>query len=170
MRIKKSTLWAIGIIFVVIIVIFLWNSLLGNPNQSPTGLQQAGESTFYSTGDTACTDSNNKPYVFMFSTTWCPHCVWIKDTFDGLANEEFADEINLQHWELDTGDNPLTFITENRVPAEFESIYKKYNPQGSIPTFVFGCEYIRIGNGYEMQNDLNAEMEDFKLIINKLLE
>jgi thiol-disulfide isomerase/thioredoxin len=166
MRIKKSTL--IGIILVIIIIIFLWNSLL--VPKPPVGNYQPVEgSSFYSIGDSVCADNQGRPYVFMFSTTFCSHCTWIKDTFKSLENE-FPNEINLQIWELDTGDNPLTFPVEDRVPTEFRNIFNKYSPQGSVPAFVFGCEYLRIGTGYERTKDLNAELEDFKLVINKLLE
>lgn len=168
MRIKKSTLWFIGIILIALVLTFFWISRIG-PEKIPEGLQPVEGSTFYYTGDSVCKDNQGRPYVFMFSTTWCTHCNWIKDTFKSLNNEPFSDEINLQLWELDTGDNLLTFPTENKVPDEFRNIFNKYNPQGSIPTFVFGCEYLRIGNGYSRQNDLDAELEDFRLIINKLI-
>jgi len=127
-------------------------------------------STFLDSGDEICTDSEGKPQVFLISTTTCPHCVWIKDTFDGLENEAFASQINLQHWEVDTGDNTLTSAVESEVPAEILSLYQKYNPEGYVPTFVIGCKYFRVGNGYESQDDLVSELADFKLIINKLLE
>ncbi len=178
LTIKKDTLWkAIAAIFAVLFIISLvWNPfgkeatggvITGDTTGEPEKL--AG-SSFLVTNDGICTDSDGKPYVILFSTTWCPHCTWIKDTFDSLVTEDFADKINLQHWEMDTGDNTLTSEIEKKVPAEINAFYQKYNPRGSIPTFVFGCEYFRIGNGYEQAQDLDAEMEDFKLIINKLLE
>ncbi len=126
-------------------------------------------STFLSSGDEACVDDSGKPYVILFSTTWCPHCEWIGSTFEGLATESFGDQINLQHWEIDIGDNTLTPGLETEVPEDMLALYQKYNPQGSIPTFVIGCEYFRIGNGYESQDDLAAELEDFKNTINLVL-
>ena len=70
---------------------------------------------------------------------------------------------------MDTGDNTITPEIETQVPKEILGIYEKYNPQGSIPTFVFGGKYFRVGNGYERQGDLNAELEDFRFVIGKLL-
>ena len=87
-----------------------------------------------------------------------------------MAEENFSRQINLQHWELDTGDNILTPEIETKVPEDILDIYKKYNPKGSIPTFLFGGKYMRIGNGYESKGNLTAEKEDFKFIIGKLLE
>ena len=173
--IKKDTLWKyVAAIFAILFIIALvWyhfggtGEVVQEPAGEPTTLQG---STFLQTGDRICTDDDGKPYVVLFSTTWCGHCSWIKDTFDSLADEDFADKINLQHWELDTEDNTLTSEIETEIPAEIGILYQTYNPGGSIPTFVFGCSYFRIGNGYERQNDLDAELEDFKLVINKLLE
>ncbi len=172
--IKKENLWlGLAILFAVLFVITLLWSPFGGNNTPPTdnGNPPAAleGSTFLPTGDSICTDSSGKPYVILFSTTWCPHCTWIADTFDGLSNEDFADKINLQHWEIDTGDNTLTTGIEAEVPADIKALYEKYNPRGSIPTFVFGCSYARVGNGYESQDDLAAELDDFKLVINKLL-
>ncbi len=177
LTIKKDHIWkaAAAIFAVLFIITLVWNPSGGGREATPTGEvinEPAGlqGSTFLATGDGVCTDSDGKPYVILFSTTWCPHCKWIKDTFDSLANEDFADEINLQHWDIDTGDNTLTPEIETEVPADMLALYKRYNPKGSIPTFVFGCEYFRIGNGYERQNDLDAEVDDFTLVIEKLLE
>lgn len=171
-KLNKSTLWKIATgILVVLLILFLWNPWGGDSGATgeTTEPTQLEGSTFLQLTDNVCADSEGKPYVILFSTTWCPHCTWIKDTFDSLADEGFADQINLMHWELDTGDNTLTPEIETEVPAEFMSMYRTYNPRGSIPTFVFGCKYIRIGNGYESSDGLDAELEDFKLVINELL-
>jgi len=113
---------------------------------------------------------NGKPVIRLFSTTWCPHCSWIKDTFDKVAKEYVENgEIIAYHWEIDTGDNTLTPEVETEVPQSELAIFKTFNPRGSIPTFVFGEKYWRIGNGYERQNDLSAEEYEFRTIIYTLL-
>ena len=164
--IKKSALWIVIIVLALVVVFFIWKPFSGNP----IGSSVLEGSTFTDTGDNVLMDLEGKPYVILFSTTWCSHCQWIKDTFDSLEEEPFSSQINLQHWELDTGDNTLTPEIETEIPAEIRDIYEKYNPKGSIPTFVFGGKYMRVGTGYERQNDLNAEKEDFKLVIGKLIE
>jgi thiol-disulfide isomerase/thioredoxin len=107
----------------------------------------------------------------LFSTTWCPHCQWISDTFDEVA-QNYVDQglIVAYHWEVDTGDNTLTSQVENSVPASELEIFDEFNPQGSIPTFVFGCRYYRIGTGYENTDDLNAEAAEFIEFIEELLD
>jgi len=171
--IKKSTLWILlfAILFVLVIIALLTGFFGLRTTGGVSGKSVLVEgSTFSDTGDNILRDSNGKSYVILFSTTWCPHCVWIKDTFDSLSQEDFASSVNIQHWELDKGDNTLTPEIETEVPKEILDIYNKYNPQGSIPTFVFGGKYIRVGNGYESQKDLAAEKQDFELVIGKLLK
>jgi thiol-disulfide isomerase/thioredoxin len=112
-----------------------------------------------------------KPVIRLFSTTWCPHCAWIKPTFDRVASEYVSQgKIVAYHWELDTGDNTLTNETETEVPASEQAVYQKFNPQGSIPTFVFGGKYYRIGNGYEQQQNLTAEEQEFRAVIDELIK
>lgn len=114
---------------------------------------------------------DGKPVVYLFSTTWCPHCQWISQTFDDVV-KKYVDEgkIVAYHWEVDTYDNTLTPQKETVVPAKDLAIYKEFNPGGSIPTFVFGCKYSRIGNGYEQKQDLNAEIAEFEALINDLIK
>ncbi len=161
--------WVVSTFVLGILVLVLVVNGTGDITGEITLDDDLTEGTFYETGDDICLDDEGKPYVVLFSTTWCPHCVWIKDTFDALADEEFAGRINLQHWDIDVGDNTLTEETETEVPEDIMNLYRKYNPRGSIPTFAFGCKYSRIGNGYESQNDLNAELEEFKFMIGELL-
>jgi protein-disulfide isomerase len=116
-------------------------------------------------------EEDGKPIIRLFSTTWCPHCSWIKDTFDTYMME-LVDEgkIVAYHWELDTADDTLTEEVETEVPASELEIYKTFNPRGSIPTFVFGCKYYRVGNAFESQDDLDAEKQDFENVINALID
>ncbi|MBU1070847.1 thioredoxin family protein [Patescibacteria group bacterium] len=107
---------------------------------------------------------DGKPVVYLFSTTWCSHCVWIKDTFDDWASEN-VDGVVAYHWQVDTGDNTLTEEVETGMPEEHRAVYEKFNSAGSIPTFVFGCRYVRVGNGYEREDDLDKEIESFDKIL-----
>jgi thiol-disulfide isomerase/thioredoxin len=100
---------------------------------------------------------DGKPVVYLFSTTWCPHCIWIKDTFDKVAQEYVAEgKIVAYHWEVDTGDNTLTPEVESQVPAGDMSLWQSYNPDGTIPTFVVGGKYYRVGTPYERGNSYNG--------------
>lgn len=126
--------------------------------------------TFKDTGEGICTE-DGKPVIKLFSTTWCPHCKWISATFDNVV-KEYVDngQIVASHWELDKGEDTLTAEIENGIPESELEIYKKYNPKGGVPTYVFGCKYVRIGNGYEKQNDLQAEEDEFRTVIEELLK
>jgi thiol-disulfide isomerase/thioredoxin len=127
-----------------------------------------GELQTFSEHEGEICKEDGKPVVYLFSTTWCPHCEWIKDTFDSWAKDN-SDKMVAYHWELDTNDNTLTADAESEVPAEHQAVYEKFNPNGSIPTFVFGCKYSRVGNGYESEDDLNKEKEAFDAVLNEII-
>ena len=111
---------------------------------------------------------NGKPIIRLFSTTWCSYCSWIKDTFDQVAKEYVNQgKIVAYHWEVDTNDNTLTEEVEKEIPEKEMAVYQEFNPRGSIPTFVFGCKYWRIGIAYD---DLAKEEVDFRETIDALLE
>ena len=127
--------------------------------------------TFFQKKDAQVCKEDGRPIIYLFSTTWCPHCQWIDETFDKVAKEYVnTGKIKAFHWQIDTGDNTLTEIKETKVPDKDLAIYSEFNPQGSIPTFVFGCKYFRTGNGYEQQKDLAAEEAEFREVIGDLLK
>ncbi len=161
-----------------LIFLFLFIFLVGCSKSAETGIvtidqnvQEGQIVTFKSNSDEICF-SDSKPAVRLFSTTWCPHCKWVKGTYNKVVKEYVdAGKITAHHWVLDTGDDELTEgIQESVIPPSEMGVYKKYNPDGSIPTFVFGCKYVRVGNGYEAQNNLKAEEAEFRAVIEKLLE
>lgn len=157
---------AIGVAVAVIVVIaVLGLSLSGNESSGvPT-------TTFLEKqGTTICTE-NGKPIVRMFGTTWCPHCKWIKSTYESVVLDYVSQgKIISYNWEMDINDNSLTPDKETAVPPSELAVFEAFNPQGSVPTFVFGCKYYRIGNGYERQNDLKAEEKEFREVIEKVIE
>lgn len=125
-------------------------------------------SSFQETGDPVCYE-DGKPIIRLYSTTTCPHCRWIKETFDSVAMEYVAKgQIIAYHWEFDTKDNTLTKELETGIPQEGLAVLQRYGT-GGVPLFVFGCRYVRIGNAYEMQDDLEAEKREFRSVIDSLL-
>ncbi|MFA5125065.1 MAG: thioredoxin family protein [Patescibacteria group bacterium] len=129
----------------------------------------AGVSTFLEKKDAVICKEGGKPVVYLFSTTWCPHCEWVKPTFDKVvADAVKAGKIKAYHWELDTGDNTLTAAVEKEVPADALAVYQEFNPEGSIPTYVMGCKYFRVGNGHEAQDDLVSEATELNAAIDAL--
>ncbi len=149
--------------------------------QAPAGQQAAGPVTETPTAPGVTTFSvkkaatvckeGGKPVIYLFSTTWCPHCQWVAATFDKTVQEYVkAGKIVAYHWEVDTGDNTLTSDKETKIPDSAMAVYNEFNPQGSIPTYVLGCKYFRVGNGHESQNDLNAEAAELKAAIDDLIK
>lgn len=143
---------------------------LGGQNLPPGNVTNPGIKTF-SLVEGPVETVDGKPVIRLFSTTWCPHCVWIKPTYDRVA-KEYADagKIVAYHWELDTNDDTLTPEAETAVPASERAVFAKFNPRNSIPTFVFGGKYWRIGNGYESEQSLEKEEAEFRAVIDELIK
>jgi len=135
----------------------------------PLAKTQEATNSFEETGDSICT-KENKPIIRLYTTTSCQSCKWIKETFDSFA-EQYQEQgkIVAYHWELNTGDNTLTEEKERGIPRSELDIFKKYNSKSTVPTFVFGCRYLRVGNDYEDQDDLGAEKLEFDKITNMLI-
>jgi len=166
---KKSLRYGIIIALLLLLV-------LAACTKEPTGqviiektTSRTSIQTFLATNDELCTDAEGKPIIRFFATSWCPHCKWIKSTYIQVMKDYIAEgKITAYLWEVDTNDDLLQ-DDQQPVPESEKELFKKYNPQGSIPTFVFGCKYYRIGNGYEQINDLEAEKAEFHAVIKNLL-
>jgi len=162
----------LGLVFAAILGVVL---ISGCTQQTPqpgnqTNISNSSITTFKAIeGPVETVDG--KPVIRLFSTTWCPHCVWIKPTFDRVVSEYVSQgKIVAYHWELDTGDNTLTEQVETEVPASEKAVYQKFNPGGTNPTFVFGGKYYRIGNGYEREDSLEKEEQEFRAVIDELIK
>lgn len=117
-----------------------------------------------------CTE-DGKPIIRLYSTTVCPHCRWINSTFNGVMDEYMkSGKIVAHHWDVDMGNDQFTPSKESAVPQAEVDLFKSVNPRLSVPTYVFGCKYVRVGNAYETQDDLAAEAGEFKAVIEKLLQ
>lgn len=129
------------------------------------GIEMKSEiETFEKTEDSICKE-DGKVIIRMFSTTKNSASNSISQTFDALANE-YKDNIIAYHWQLDTGDNTLTAVQENGIPKEEVNIFQKYNTKNTVPTYIFGCKYVRVGNAYET---LDEEKAEFNRVIEKLI-
>jgi thiol-disulfide isomerase/thioredoxin len=159
---------AIVIVSLIVILAFSWWSQFQITN-NPVVVR--GTPTFMVKEGAEICRENGLPVVYLFSTTACPHCRWIKDTFDNAVKGYVAaGKIKAYHYELDSGDDTLTAEKEVVLPASAMQIYQEFSPQRNIPIFVFGCKYSRIGNGYEYPRNLDAESQEFKNVINELLK
>ena len=128
-----------------------------------------GAVSFTETDNEIC-KQDDKPIIRLFATSWCPHCQWIKETYTEVVKDYInQNKIVAYFWEVDKNDDLLTKEKEDKIPeSEFE-IFKKFNPKQSIPTFIFGCKYYRVGNAYEAQDNLAAEEAEFRSIIDTLI-
>lgn len=155
---RTSKLFALVLLVALVVLLF-------GCTQLPPGV-----STFKLKDGAQTCSIDGKPVIRLYSTTWCPHCKWVGPTFDAVAKEYVAQgKIVAYHWQMDTKDDALTDVNETSIPESEAQIFYQFNPDGGIPTFVFGCKYYRIGAGYEAQNDLVAEEKEFRAVIDALL-
>jgi thiol-disulfide isomerase/thioredoxin len=128
------------------------------------------ELTFKKVDGAEIMKENGKPVIMLFSTTWCPHCKWIKETFDSTVKKYVdAGKIVAYHWEMDTKDNTLTPEAEKEIPQQYIDLSTKFNPDGYVPSYVFAGKYVRVGNGYESEKSLDKEKQEFEKIIEELI-
>lgn len=132
-----------------------------------TPVTQEKQLTFKDTGDDICTE-DGKPVIRMYSASIDPYSVWVVDPFNEVIME-YEDKVVPHNWDVLSGDDLMSYTVETQLPkAEFD-VYKKYNSEGTVPTFVFGCKYVRIGTPYKEKNDLESEKAEFRQVIEKLL-
>jgi len=136
------------------------NAVITKEGEEPTEelpeeeVEKTETTTFTETEDPICKEED-KPIIRLFSTTKNSASNWISETFDSLDQ----DNIVIYHWQLDTGDNTITAIEEQGIPKQEVEIFQKYNPKSTVPTYVFGCKYVRIGNAYSTLEEEKAEFE-----------
>ncbi|MBW2974757.1 SurA N-terminal domain-containing protein [Candidatus Woesearchaeota archaeon] len=124
----------------------------------------SGIETFTRTDDSTC-KKEGKVIIRLFSSSKNSASRWISRAFDDVA-DEYGDEIIAYHWQLDTGDNTLTSVEETGVPKAEVDVFRKYNPENTVPTYIFGCKYVRVGNSY---SSLEEEKAEFRRVIEKFL-
>lgn len=135
-----------------------------------SSIQPSSITTFQTLPNATICVEDGKPIIRLYSTTICPHCRWINGTFNGVVDEyKNKGLISAYHWDLDVGNNQYTPEKESSIPKAEVELFTSTNPQQSVPTYLFGCKYWRIGNAYETQDDLDAEAAEFKAVIEKLL-
>lgn len=93
-----------------------------------TGTQLDGG--FNEAKDTEVCTENEKPIVYFFGSSSCPHCKWEEPILKSVI-DQFGDTISYH---------------EN-IDSETDSdVFSKYST-GGVPTLVIGCKYYRVGSG-----------------------
>ena len=177
-RISQKTIMALGvvIIFVIVGLIFFFSIELPPTGQIVmNGLStvEPSEITTFSPYEMdTCTD-NGKPTVIQFSTSTCPHCSWIEESFKSAVKPYVAEgKISAYLWNLDTGDNLLTEIIEPQggIPRKHLQIFSHFDTQQQVPFFVMGCRYYRLGTAYEIEGGKEKEVAEMKAVIEQVIK
>jgi hypothetical protein len=127
--------------------------------------------TFKSTGIEICTNGKGRPLIYLFSSSTCPHCQWGGGVYDFIVKYYAASGlIEAHHYDIISGDDLLTEEIETAIPADMLELYHRGSPNDLVPYYGFGCEYDRVGNGFEKENDLEAEGEEMRRVIEDLVQ
>jgi len=109
---------------------------------------------FEDTGDEICME-DGKPIIRFYTSSQCDICNQINLAFQ---NALMNFDVKVYSWNLDS----------DKLPKEEIAVLKKYNSDGAVPAYVFGCKYVRVGNAYSGLN-LNAEEVEFRNILSELV-
>lgn len=127
--------------------------------------------TFRITGNEICTNDEGRPLIYLFTSPTCSHCKWGGGVYDFIVRYYTANGlIEAHHYDLLSGDDLLTEEIETEIPADILGIYNRGNPQDLVPYYNFGCKYDRTGNGFEKEDDLVAEGEEMRRVIETLVQ
>lgn len=79
---------------------------------------------------------DEKPLVYFFGHTGCPHCKWEEPVMK-KATDKFGD---------------LIVFHNNMDSQEGREIFDEYSAinQGGVPFLVLGCKYVRVGSGEQV--------------------
>jgi hypothetical protein len=103
------------------------------------------------------TKINEKPLVYFFTTTWCPHCKWEKPIFVNATSNfgkwtgivEFAGDMQMEgaYFTSDYLTIKMFEIDRTDPPESDTKVFRHYSPQGYIPVLILGGKYYRVGSG-----------------------
>jgi foldase protein PrsA len=133
------------------------------PSSEDTEENTAIKNEFKENSDEICTEEE-KLVIRVYTSSNCDKCAEVKPSLEAALDNY---DVVLYEWELDTGDNLATSDKETGLTKSELDILKRYNPKGALPTYVFGCKYVRTGNAFETV-DLNKEQEAFEEILAEL--
>jgi len=98
------------------------------------------EGGFKEIKDVEVCKETDKPVVYFFGSTTCPHCLWEKPIIKSVI-DQFGSAVSY-HENIDTDKD--------------QDVFTKYSP-GSVPTLVVGCKYYRVGSGESSGEDAEKE-------------
>jgi len=84
---------------------------------------------------------NEKPIIYFFGSTSCPHCAWEHPIIEKVV-KNFEEYISF-HNNMDSNNDM--------------DVFSKYST-GSIPALVFGCKYYRIGSGEQVGEEEESKV------------
>ena len=117
---------------------------------------------FEETGEQVCLE-DGKPVIRRYLSSSCESCGKAELAFLNAVSDY---DVVVKEYELDTGDDLTTDAKERALPSDEFNILKRFNPQGAVPAYLFGCSHLRIGNAYE--DNIAGEERIFRETLDEL--
>ncbi len=122
--------------------------------------------SFTLTGQSVCLE-DGMPLVVMYTTSDSTHGAWVVEAFKDVV-KEYEGKVSSHIYVMDTGDDLMTDAVESAVPQSEIQRFYTFNKEGRVPTFLFGCEYIRVGTYWESTGDIEAEKKEFRAVMDEM--
>jgi len=106
--------------------------------KTPDSVKKTTIGQFQVNDESVCKDGD-KPIVYFFGSTTCPHCAWEKPVI-AEAMKRFGNTITYKE------------LIDSQVDGD---VFSRYS-DGSVPTIVLGCKYSRVGSGESVGEDVEA--------------
>jgi thiol-disulfide isomerase/thioredoxin len=143
LKIKLKYLTIILCIIALAVIGLYATGLFSGSNEGGVNVIGTTIGNFKITDQTICRE-NEKPVVYYFGSTSCPHCRWEHPIISGVAGN-FSGYI---------------VFHDNMDKQVDMDIYQRYNNinTGYIPFLVFGCKYARVGSGESLGQDTETKV------------
>jgi thiol-disulfide isomerase/thioredoxin len=109
-----------------------------------------------------------EPMIYLFGTTWCPHCKWERQVFVNVTSK-FGTWEGIKENDLSSAEFNSSYMIVKAIEIDLEKnspdnvVFDHYSPNGYVPVLVFGGKYFRVGSG----ESLGADQE--KAVLTALL-
>lgn len=133
-----------------------------------TGIPTMDIRTFEQVDNNICLGADEKPVVILYSVSWQDASQFGTDAFE-QALIGYEDTLEAHMWEVDTDDDLLTEEVETEMTEQHKTLFKRFNPGSSVPAYLIGCKYFRIGNGYWEEKDSASEILELQAIFDEIL-
>ncbi|MBN1386556.1 peptidylprolyl isomerase [Candidatus Woesearchaeota archaeon] len=135
-----------------------------------SGIPSMDITTFQQVDPSVCTDEDNRTIVRLYTVSYQEASQFAEAAFrQALERFDRSGELSAYVWQVDTNDDVMTPELESAIPQEELDLFRKYNPGNSVPAYLIGCKYLRIGNGHWENKDMASETLEIEAMFDEII-